>query len=76
MYITGQTDANGVAQAQAGVAPTDRDASVEADGYETTHLSLSVPDDTGITVDRSIAEGFSKIRRQVPDTITGEQIRR
>lgn len=55
VYITGETDANGVAQAQAGVAPTDCDASVEADGYETTHLSLSVPDDDGISVELTSA---------------------
>lgn len=28
---------------------------MEADGYETTHLSLSVPDDDGITVEMTPA---------------------
>lgn len=50
-HITGTTDANGVVQAQADVAPTECNASVEADGYERTQLSLSVPDDDGITVE-------------------------
>lgn len=73
-YVTGTTDANGVAQAQADVAPTECNASVEADGYERTQLSLSVPDDDGITVELSPASADDDGNSTATENETAAQV--
>lgn len=50
-YITGETNENGVAMAQAGVTPTACDTRVSAEGYEDAHVRVHVPDDDGLTVE-------------------------
>ncbi|WP_336345029.1 carboxypeptidase regulatory-like domain-containing protein [Halalkalicoccus ordinarius] len=50
-YVTGETDADGIATAHAELAPTDCDATVSAEGYESESVALSVPDDDGVTVE-------------------------
>lgn len=50
VYVTGETDADGVANAHAELSPTDCDATVSAGGYASENVDLAVPDGDGLTV--------------------------
>lgn len=51
-YITGTTGPDGVAQAEAGVTPTECTGTlIEVDGYEDAHTDVSVPDPDGVNVE-------------------------
>lgn len=50
-YISGETDSDGVAQAQTELSPTSCDATIDANGYEGETVPIDVPDDDGRTVE-------------------------
>lgn len=74
-YVTGETDADGVATAHAELSPTDCDTTVSAEGYESENLTLSVPDDDGLTVElEPEAPGTNTLTVEVTDAETDEPI--
>lgn len=74
-YVTGETDADGVATAHAGLSPTDCDTTVSAEGYESENLTLSVPEDDGLTVElEPEVPETNRLTVEVTDAETGEPI--
>lgn len=73
--LQGESDENGVIEAEATAKPTACDARVDADGYETEYVRVFVPDSEGMTVELTPEqEQEYTVTFNVTDTTTGEPI--